>query len=308
MTLALLTLGVAACCAGATTAGEPVTLPIAAQAGDLRVSLNRLVTDVSWSDPKRAVRGAELRSSVAAFSVTENGNPAPYKPVELELVDREGKRWQRSTSSYRNNEQEIVHQFTVGLETEVWNSKKKPADGAWSLRVGFSRTSGFAAEELWTVRSVAVPELGADKEFKAVASTSLQETTLKLRSLIPPGGSFGEPVKFRDDPPRVGVSVVMEPKRDDLQVVLVKAVDDRGREATPVAAMTASGSCITRPADDPTRRYHFRLNGLASDAKTIDLTFAVPRTRYVQFQVTPLQAKKFFSQNQQDRTAQRLAR
>ncbi len=134
--------------------------------------------------------------------------------------------------------------------TELW-----PDERAWKLEPAFVREHTFDPDELWTLRSVRVPGAG---EVTGAGPTFSKDGGV-LRFL----GMSGTTVK-----------VSMERKVPGLRVTLVRATDDQGR---PVRRRVAfwEGNPYAATLEPPRGR-------------SLDLTFAVYRTRKVEFLAAPV--------------------
>jgi len=153
--------------------------------------------------------------------------------------------------------------FSVIRDGETINAFHRPplpAGEAWRMTVEFSRVSGYAAGEVYTVERESVPQMGGSSPV----------TTSRF-------GDVG--LEFRwdsrsDEAGPVGVLIAGTPSRPDHRVTLVKAVDDRGR-AVPFKN-SGGGQSVT-----------YELLDLAKDAKWVTLDVAFHRSRLVTFLVEP---------------------
>src|SRR5208283_916261 len=109
-----------------------------------------------------------------------------------------------------------------------------PDESPWKLRVEFSKQSGFSDDELWTVQNVPVNR-GSQQDLwnngpnsrtkPAFAETTLEGIHLKLFPAIQftnqMSGNGGNPGGFR---------VQADQPLDGMQLTLVKATSDQGRD------------------------------------------------------------------------------
>jgi hypothetical protein len=266
--------------------GVPV-FPVTSRKHGREYRLTRLITGVSWLHPTRLPKKDEAWASVARFRVTAQGKPAPFEPVGIAVTDGKGRKWVGVGYGNEKKGSDIEHEFL--LDPVNGSGKQvRPDPRAWQLQVEFARTSGFFAEELWTVRSVPLAKRGQENGFNVIARATRQRAKVELRELVPPGGSLGEAIFGEQEKPCV--SVVLNPRRKGLRLDLIGAVDDRSREIKTSLVMSGSGGCCIN-IPDPTERYHFSLEDLAVDASAVDLTFAVQETKFVQFHARPVAAK-----------------
>ena len=270
---------------GSTTAfgdGEAKLPPVTVRQGGREFSLRSLISGVSFTDFTRPPKMDETWSTVAQFRVTENGKPAPWEPVDVELRDAKGQCW--TGSSYENSHvgDEIQHWFVSNPPGGGLRDGILPAPGEWKLRVKFFRTSGFTPEELWTVKGVPLPKRSPEQPYHVIESVVRQETRLSLRELLPAGDHFAERVHFPLEV--LGVSVLLDPPRENLRVDLAAVKDDRGRSVQAQLKQKSAASHGSGTTD-PTVRYHFLLTDLKPDARKVDLTFALHAGEIVEFPV-----------------------
>jgi len=153
-----------------------------------------------------------------------------------------------------------------------------PDEPAWKLRVEFSRTSGFADDELWSVSDIPV-ESSRMQEFwnnnsrnrnqPGVAETTLNGIHLKIF-----------PVKrFTDQPPESSqqgaFQVQLDPVPEGMQMTVVKVTDDQGR---------AIGSWRWSWGGNYTAFALRELDGV----KAISVTLALHKSRFVEFTAKPV--------------------
>jgi hypothetical protein len=249
-------------------------------------SLTRLVTGVSWQDRTRSPRKDETWASVVGFRIVEQGQPAPWEPVGIAVTDGKGKKWNWAGGGCEHEGEEALFLFLLDpVEGQLGRNETRPDNTQWKLRVEFSQKRDFALADLWTVRNVPVPKKGQKVDFRTFASTVLHGMKVELGQIVPPGESIGETVE-QWDRKTPAVSVTLSPKREGIRLDLVKATDGQGRAVNTSFLMSGSGGdCIGIP--DPTYRYHYSLDGVRSDVKTINLTFALHESEYAEFTAKP---------------------
>lgn len=255
----------------------PEPLPATRRDGGLAVTLTRVLTDLPQeaagaSGPMRLrpLRPGEETWTRTTFRIEENGRASGrWYPVGLTVSDATSSTWQPGAYSYGGS---------VGAEAQphfAFEGSLWPDERAWRLRYEFSRKSGFAPDELWTVRDVPVPRKG--QRVPLGQSTPLGGTTLRLKAIAGPGGPALAEMQFPSDGPQIGVEVVAPLQGQRL--TLASAMDDRGHR---LASLTPSGSSnstylfVLAPSDQPAR---------FQGARALDLTFALHRSRYVEFTV-----------------------
>ena len=82
------------------------------------------------------------------FDAQQKGQSATnWRPVQIETTDATGNYIKGWINNYRQNGEMSGYFYQPGL----W-----PDEPAWKVRVEFSRTSGFNADELWSVTNIPV--------------------------------------------------------------------------------------------------------------------------------------------------------
>lgn len=264
-----------------TVTPTPNQAPIAVRMGSRIYKLRSFKT---FANPKKLYELAQADSpwdSVARFSITENGRPAPWRPVELSVSDGQGKKWNLSHWSLRKYKTE--HEFVFGLRQagKHWRDYSRPILDNWNMRVEFSRSSDFMPHELWTVKNVPVPLPGQNVQKGALAEGTCNGVALQLLRLVPADEDFRDSLPLVSD--KTGATLVLQQGREGLRADLVTVIDDRGRTVRAELLQSGSGGCVS----DPTERYHFEFANLAAGARSINLTFAIHESEFVQFKVKP---------------------
>ena len=248
----------------------PDPRPNTQEDGDLSVTLNRLEFGAKMPYTRNQnVQNDPMNKGVrAAFQIQQNGKTATnWQPAQVETSDATGNHilgW--CNSDWENDEEVTLYQY--GL----W-----PDEPAWKLRFEFSRTSGFHDDELWTVPNVPLEtgrmqdfwNYGRDRTNSAFAETTLNGFHLKLFPAR----------KFTDQPNRRGsieggLDVQTDLPLDGMRLTLVKATDDQGHEIKPMTWSWGGND------------FRFGLQGLGN-ARSLDLTLALHRSRFVEFTAKP---------------------
>lgn len=154
-----------------------------------------------------------------------------------------------------------------------------PDKSPWKVRLEFSRSSGYSADELWSVTNIPVQpgnQEDVDKDWAAGMSATnfvFAETTiggihLKLyRGLQFSARSDGQKhisVLIKADP---------IPRTKGIKLTMFKATDEQGRELQ----FFWGGTTVNYPFE-PT---------WVHDAKSLNLTLAVQKERFVEFTIHP---------------------
>jgi hypothetical protein len=230
--------------------------------GDLDFTLAELATGLRAGDLPRPVDpGAWTR---AAFRVTRNSRPArEWEPVDVMLSDATGNRWSPPDTFVEPKGDEKRFFFGGTL---------CPDEPAWKLRVRFARVSGFAPEELWTVRDLAVPEPGFGESAPVTAAAQRQGVTLRVQRVSrwarPPLSDL--PAEW---PYRCALEI-SAPVPDDLRLTVLRATDERGRRLIARFRHDGRGRCTVSLSGPP-------------PLQKVNVTFAIQRCCFVEFVAAP---------------------
>jgi hypothetical protein len=205
----------------------------------------------------------------ARFRIRHQGRPSrQWAPVQLTLSDATGN---AQTSSWRSAV------MAKGDETHFhFDRTLSPDESAWKLRIEFSRTARakFSPAETWTVRGLSVPQRDS---FTLVDAAAIRDgVKLVLRGIAGTGHTpwpDGGPIVYWVPTVRILATGLREGQR-----LMLRAVDDRGRLFAGYDAIPSEAGS----AQD----FRFKLN-LPSDAKKVDLTFAVHQSRFVELLAKP---------------------
>jgi hypothetical protein len=248
----------------------PEPLPNTQEDGDLSVTLNRLEfgAKTPYTRNPKAQNDPMNKGVLAAFQIQQNGKTATnWQPAQVETSDVTGNHIQGWCNSHWTNDEEVtLYQF--GL----W-----PDEPAWKLRFEFSRTSGFHADELWTVQNVPLEpgrmqdlwSYGRDRTNSAFAETTLNGIHLKLF----PAKQLTDQRNMRGSI-EGGLAVQTDLPLDGMRMTLVEVTDEQGHKIMPMN--------WGRGGND----YLFGLQKLGN-AKSLNLTLALHRSRFVEFTAKP---------------------
>jgi len=234
----------------------PEPLPATRSTGDLAVTLHELKTGVGWpraEDSPYTVQFADLCICVV-FSLTQNGAPTEdWVPVSIETSDATGNRRLNTSWSFGSSN----GWYTIHYQWGLW-----PGEAAWRLKVELSRRANFAPDELWTARDLSLSE--TNLSHLPASQTTLQGTVVQLQRLVPSLEQSGVHTLFFS----------VSPHREGFQFTIVEVTDELGRT---VAILGHGENGINHTVD-------FRP---ASDAKSLNVTFALHPSRFVEFTVKP---------------------
>ena len=256
----------------------PESLPDTQSDGDLDVTLTKLVTGVQSpynrgngvprNDP--STKGVQLD-----FDVQQKGQSATnWSPVRVVTSDATGNSVQGWINAFNMNGQESGYFYREGL----W-----PDEPAWKLRLEFSRTSGFGNDEIWAVNDVPVqPGTQQDagnlwgnfgRTKPAFAEATVNGIHVKLFPAIQysdPNNGGAQAVSFylKTDP---------DPEAEGMRLTVLQADDDQGRDLQSRGSSWGGGN------------YQYEYVNTRS-AKALNLTFAIHKSRFVEFTAKPAKA------------------
>jgi hypothetical protein len=265
-------------------------LPNTQADGDFAVTLTNLVAGAPL--PRR--RGSDVLQNDPlnecvrlGFGFKQNGHPATnWIPRLVETSDATGNRVRTVISEYPQD----------GIYDNLRNGKPDgyfyrpslwPSEPAWKIRLEFTRTSGFNDAEILTLTNIPV-RLGTEEEWEAQWSWEPPEVEPgETNSFVPDYTVNGIELKFfppllrssKSQPDKTFLTIVMRPNPNPelagMRMTLIQATDDQGRElSTPFTPHAGYNCSIEFP--DPKR-----------DIKTMNLKFALHKSRYVEFTVKP---------------------
>jgi hypothetical protein len=235
-------------------------LPSQENDGGWEFSLTRLTAGEAVPDRLKPQRGWIAPWNRAAFSVSRDGQASDSWIVpSLTLRDATGNFIAADAVSTN-----IGGRLEAGFSAALWAS-----ENTWRLNVEFSRRRDFAPEEMVSANAVPIPEPGGQTPVNT--QWGVQGATLSLKTIERARPQIGG---FRGINPNTEVRLVLIPA-EAKRLTLVKAVDDQGRDIPHLRGYT-----------NPPGSYSFRLE-VPREARTVDLTFAVHESRFVEFLAKP---------------------
>jgi hypothetical protein len=262
----------------------PEPMPDTQSDGDLDVTLTRCVAGArGFMFGARAQSKDPLQKCVrVAFHVEQHGNTATnWQPVSIETSDATGNHLaMNGWSSSRDENGDPILNYQWGL----W-----PEEPAWKLRVEMSRTARFANSELWAITNVPVGRgrwqdlwnfqmqnrpgnfPGAHNQTGSpFAETTLNGTHLKIFPAIRITDQ-----NFGAGQMQGGFHVTADPELPEgYRLSLAVATDDRGHKLSSWGPNGGNGN------------YIFQLPDIR-DAKFLNLTIALHKSRFVEFTIKP---------------------
>ncbi len=241
-------------------AWQPEPLPQTRTNGPFEFTLTRLVSGCDSRDRRSKATNLADCATLAGFRVSRQGVPDPdWSPVNLWAWDATGNSAASSSWSSTQEKDEAIMCYQWGL----W-----PDEPAWKLRVEFSRSGGFAREELWTVVDIPfstnVPNYTA-APAEAFATTHLSGSVLRL---FPPC----QPAYRGDATAQLLVTLDLQPEGWRLNLVGVR--DDQGRQVGTGSRSWGGG------------QYRYELK-TAEGVKQIAVTLAYHQSRFAEFMAKP---------------------
>ena len=261
----------------------PDPIPDTQSDGDLSVTLTKLVAGAQspYNRGNGVAKNDPLNKCVQLnFDFQQKGQSVTnWRPIKVVTSDATGNSLQGWINEYYQNGQTAGYQqYQEGL----W-----PDEPAWKLRVEFSRTSGFSDDEVWAVTNVPV-NAGTqqdmqnawnsnwnttDKPKPAFAEATVNGIHLKLFPAIQyqdqnNGGGQSVSYSLKADP---------DPEAQGMRLTVLKIADDQGRELQSRGSSWGGGN------------YQYQYSGVRN-LKTLNLTIALHKSRFVEFTVKPVTA------------------
>lgn len=253
---------------------EPV--PDTQSDDDLDVTLTKINYGVSFNGGRgMAANDPASQAVFVSFHAEQKGVTATnWQPIRIETTDAYGNDvFNNSWSNSRDQNGDATMTYQYGL----W-----PKQTPWKLHVEFSRNSGFHDDELWTVTNVTVkPGTWQDmwggnygprtRTNSAVATGTVNGFQLQLFPVF----QFTDQNYGNGQKPG-GFRIQSDRSTDGMQMTLVKATDENGRDI-PFWGGNSWGN---------DNSHQFQLQNLRN-AKSLNLTIALHKSRFVDFTVTP---------------------
>lgn len=251
-----------------TWTAEP--LPATKTNGDLAVALTSLTSGLKLTsdDPEIQNELGELPAIRTVFhSAQISGTGQMWSPKSVEISDATGNKWTPYATLGDIKHVGDTDEFTC--PGTLW-----PGEAAWKLRVEFSRADEqFSPDELWTVRGITVPT--AKQVFYLSNSTNLNGCKLSLVAITGTKAKQPGDMEWLAEPGRASISIRMAPKPDDLRISLVEVRDDQDRHVK------------VKPAPDWNQGKNVFGLTIPAASKTLDCTFALRKSRFIEFLARP---------------------
>ena len=243
----------------------PAQLPQTARAGDLEVTLLSLVAGVSPSEPWRPAPDPLTSGTRALLRLRERGRPTQHwQPVQITCSDASGNRWTADIWCPPDNRGPLV-----AVLPRLW-----PGESAWKLRFGLIRNDGFSPADQSRPLSLAMP---ADGFLEPVQRESLHGATLEIGAVTHVPGPPVSAVWVQGNTTNV-------PKGYRLDAVQATS---HGRSVNGAIIAGLGGNGVSADRLDPSDGGILFQVPYSGHPKSIDLTFAIQKPRFVEFTVKP---------------------
>jgi hypothetical protein len=265
---------------------SPESLPDLQSDGDLDVTLTKLVADATspYNRGNGIPKNDPINKTVQlAFDLQQKGQSTTnWHPVSVETTDATGNYVKGWINQNYQNGQPTGYFYQPGL----W-----PDEPAWKVRLEFSRTAGFAADELWSVTNIPVRE-GSQQDVQsywsynnqnsrrtnaAFAETTVNGIHVKLFPVIEyanqnmGNGGSGKVVAviLKTDP---------DPETSGMRMTPLAITDDQGHKLNNQGASWGGGN------------YQYQFPAPRSGTQSLNVTIALHQSRFVEFTVKPQKA------------------
>jgi hypothetical protein len=269
---------------------KPEPLPSTKQAGDLRVTLTSLATGLEILYTNSTTFPLHPVLSQAHLRFIWRGKPsADWLPVEVSLRDPTSNVLVPTINRLvqRGDQQAVEFQGAFCADEQIWKLR---------LELVPCTLTSIDSADLWTLPSLPLPP---DQVFsRATAQFSRHGVTVHLRGIAGPGTSVpsddnlhGGAGVIRSSTPRsFGAYVKCTPTVPGIRLLLIRAVDDRGRSVRPLGnrgrLIHPFGTGDAVLGDD---HGGFTLQ-VTPGTESVTLVFAVVKSRFVEFVVRPSRA------------------
>ena len=254
----------------------PESRPITKTDDDLSVTLNEFQAgmpmqhDKTRADENSAARKTRIRCSFSQRGLAVDSN---WRVQKLVISDATGNRW-FPWLDFVKQDFDWVTNGTVEFFGALW-----PGENAWKLEVECVRTAGFSADELWETPPIQLPALGQLTDL----TNNWQHDVLTVQLVALASPNTDHPGQFKwtakwwgEDKNKVySLALKISPELKGHRLTVVRAVDQDGREVEIVqhgSQDNAEQAVFLKPPPE---------------SRQLKLTFALQRSRFVQFLARP---------------------
>jgi hypothetical protein len=254
----------------------PESFPITRREDDLAFSLTKLKLNMSYDEKAVPHYGLNYR---AFFVITRRDKSTrEWAPVSVKISDATGNLISQEIYSPLNKFHYEKGEVFIDLDRGLC------FDEVWKLNVEFARTelTHFAPEELWIIGNLQLPQ--RNSVALSTENTFHQGMKLRLVGIGGPGIREWTTSQSASGEQRAEVRARISLPCEGVRLNLF-ARDDRGRRFTGVV------TGYTDIPSDREREFSFSFSDIPPDAKSLDLTFAIHKSRYAEFLAKPVAPK-----------------
>ena len=275
------------------------------------MTLEEFHSGAPYRDSVTADSQTVMRETHLNFTFAQNGRPADNWRIEkLRISDATGNAWFPILETFTPDTNRTNQSRPAGSVARFF-SALWPGENAWKLEGEFVRTGGFSPGEIWESPMLAIPAFGVDTNLNA--RFERDGVTVELAGLASPGTDLPEhfgrmaEIEGKDRGKIIALAIRVSPELKGRRLSPVRAVDQDGNEVRLVAhrnwfeaerfweSSTNVFEMVEPRNSGPTQQVLLLDPG--DRARQIQLTFALQRSRFVQFLARP----EFVSSNRVDR-------
>ena len=269
---------------------QPETLPATKSAGDFDVQLQNIWIegiDAGLGPTALPPNWIRMRASQPALK----GEQGVFTVFNLSLRSSSGtgERYEIVSSELSDATGNHIHGFRDPIPTEAQRTMQDdgyvnviggvlwPDEAAWRLKVELKRDSGFSAPELVTFKSVPLLNEGTPDVIRLTNLVGGTQFVLSERMQIQNGRNPGRP--------RFQFETAARP--NSISLAWVKVATDAVAEAETSKPSWSQGYSPGRPDGNAHFSSDLVLRFVPAGVKTVDITWAMHKTRTVEFLVKP---------------------
>ena len=251
----------------------PEPLPLSRTNGDLVVTL----TEFEAGAPQNHALGfltdswKKLPGTRCVFTLKQTGKAvAPWLVRSIQLSDATGNLW-TAGDLVSWAELDPEPRLQTSMLGALWTSEP-----AWNLRVEFSRTNAFLPDELLMLSKVPVPD--ADEVIQLNESKLINDVAVDVAVV---GGTDAElPSRYK-----------WLRNKGQMNLALSAQIESTGKRLTLVSVRDEQGRAVAFEGKRGSYDRGELVFGFLpeSDAQSLDFTFAVHQSRFVEFRAKPKQ-------------------
>lgn len=253
-------------------------LPATRATNGLELTLVKLETGITKKESGMGPAGGWAKSfSRAVFRMSDNGKQTDgwsVTCIKANAASGEVRPEGGNSSRWIRDEQHYAFEGPLWLE-----------EPAWKLAVEISRTRDFPVGELWTIKGVPIPETGKVAEINA--TTNIYGAEIVFQGISTAKAKL--PQEWARTPLYVNLHASNPIPMSDTKLWLVDVKADLGGKVK-VVGDTWQSSTGGRGATLKELNHGFGIE-IPEGAKSLDVTLAFSKSRYVEFLAKPVLAK-----------------